>query len=263
MRKLAVRSCSPLQWVLVLLLIVPQSVFASQLANAVNEVLRWVDNPFLNLFNDSSWVYGFAQLPWPLVFIGGCLFPALGEELFFRGVLSRGLVAWHGVAVGSIIASVLFGLIHLAPAQALATIVIGLVLQFVFLTTRSLLAPILVHLLNNSMAFLMVHHGMLFPVPGYTDERFHHVPLLVVLAALGLTAAILALLYQTRTRWQLPDGSQWQPGFFPTEAPPRELAARGVNRAPSVLLTIVAVLALAAFAAALYAFQSPPAPLPQ
>jgi membrane protease YdiL (CAAX protease family) len=248
-RKLALRRFSPWQCLLVLLLLVPQAVVASELANLVHEVVRWIDSPFLDQLNDMSWVESFAKQPWPLILLGACVFPALGEELLFRGVLSRGLIAWHGVMAGSIFASVLFGLMHLVPAQAVATIVIGLVLQLVFLCTRSLWAPILLHLLNNAMAFSAVRFGSVIPLPGFTVDA-EHIPPLVVLAALLASVALLGLLLQTRTRWQLPDGSEWSPGFFPTESPPVGLNAQPVSRAPSLLLSAVTVVLLATFVVA-------------
>lgn len=255
-RKLALRICTPWQWLLVLLLLVPQAVVASELANLVQEVIRWINSPLLDKLNDMSWVESFAQQPWPLVLLGACVFPALGEEILFRGVLSRGLVAWHGVVAGSIFASVLFGLMHLVPAQAVATIAIGLVLQLVFLFTRSLWAAILLHLVNNAMAFSAVRFGSVIPVPGFTVDA-DHIPPQLVLAALLVSVALLGLLYQTRTRWLLPDGSEWSPGFFATETPPAELDAQPVSAAPSLPLSAVALVLMATFAVAVYFSISP------
>ena len=35
--------------------------------------------------------------------------PAVGEELFFRGLLGRGLIARHGLVLGTCLAAALFG----------------------------------------------------------------------------------------------------------------------------------------------------------
>jgi hypothetical protein len=251
-RKLALRGCTPWQWLLVLLLLVPQSVLANELANVVMDVVRAINHPLLDVWNDMSWVEGLAQQNWLLVLVGACVFPALGEEILFRGVLSRGLVAHHGVLAGSIFASVLFGLMHVAPAHALATIVIGMVLQLVFLTTRSLWAPIVLHFLNNAMAFTVVHFGEQIPIPGFTVDSANHIPPLVVVTALLATIALLGLLYQSRTRWLLPDGTEWSPGFFATEAPPAELEAQPICRAPTMAVAAAGLIAIFAFGAACY-----------
>lgn len=252
-RKLALRGCSPFQWFLVFLLLVPQSVIAGEIANAAMEIIRLIDSPFLNSFNDMGWVAAFSRQPWPLVFVGACMFPGAGEEIFFRGMLSRGLIGRYGVIAGALLASFFFGLIHMAPAQACATFVIGLVLQTVFLTTRSLWATIVLHTANNAMAFAMVNNGEMLPIPGYTVEMpgaVTHISPLLVAAALVLSAAVLALLYQTRTRWVTASGEFWSPGFFATETPPESLAARPVNATPNLLLLAGALLGAIAFAGA-------------
>ncbi|MEQ8785203.1 MAG: CPBP family intramembrane glutamic endopeptidase [Pirellulaceae bacterium] len=245
-RKLALRGCTPLQWILVLLLLVPQSILAGEIANWAMEAIRLIDLPWLDQLNDMSWISDFSQQSWLLVFAAACLFPGVGEEIFFRGILSRGLVARHGVVLGAVLASVLFGLIHMAPAQVAGTMVIGLVLQTVFMTTRSLPAVIALHTANNAMAFVMVRHSELLPIPGYTVETpdvVSHIPPVMVAAALLLTAIVLALFYQTRTRWVTPTGGYWSPGFFATEIPPAELGARPSNDAPNPLLMVGVVLA--------------------
>lgn len=254
-RKLALRGCSPLQWFLLLLLLVPQSIVAGEIANWAMELLRYLDQPWLDRLNDIGWIAQFSQQPWPVVFVAACLFPGVGEEIFFRGVLSRGLVARHGVVAGALIASVLFGVVHMAPAQVAGTIMIGLMLQMVFMTTRSLTATMALHTANNTLAFAMVQHGELLPISGYTVEvpgEVSHVPATILLAALVMTALVLALFYQTRTRWITADGGEWRPGFFATEMPPADLQARPVCNAPHPLLLAGALLSTLALAAAVW-----------
>jgi membrane protease YdiL (CAAX protease family) len=254
-RKLALRGCTPLQWFLLLLLLAPQSMLAGEIANWAMELMRLLDQPWLDRLNDMGWIAEFSRLPWPLVFVAACLFPGVGEEIFFRGVLSRGLVARHGIVAGALITSVMFGVIHVAPAQVAGTIMIGLMLQMVFMTTRSLTAAIALHTVNNAMAFLMVQHGELLPISGYTVEvpgEVSHVPATILLAALVMTALVLALFYQTRTRWITADGGEWRPGFFATEMPPADLQARPVCGTPHPLLLAGALLATVALVAAVW-----------
>jgi membrane protease YdiL (CAAX protease family) len=75
--------------------------------------------------------------------------PALGEELFFRGLMLRafsgGLSRWGAVVVSSI----LFGAMHLDLLQGTGAGLIGAYLGFVVLVTDSIWPAVLAHGLNN------------------------------------------------------------------------------------------------------------------
>ena len=58
-----------------------------------------------------------ARESWMAILLLGCLLPAVGEELFFRGFLGRGLVARYGLVRGVALTSLAFGLLHLAPQR--------------------------------------------------------------------------------------------------------------------------------------------------
>ncbi len=72
------------------------------------------------------------------------------EEFFFRGLLQQ--------EYGIILASVLFGLFHIANAKTLVYGIyagtVGFYLGWLFIFTGNLLVPVLVHILNNYFAFL-------------------------------------------------------------------------------------------------------------
>lgn len=77
--------------------------------------------------------------------------PALGEELVFRGVIGRGLVARKGIVFGVIWTSLLFSVVHGNPAQAVGVFFVGVMCHVAYLATRSLWAPVFLHFLNNSL----------------------------------------------------------------------------------------------------------------
>ena len=74
------------------------------------------------------------------------------EELLFRGGVQRSLhrafAPWTAIT-GS---ALLFSLVHFNPAQMPAAFVLGLLLGFAYWWSGSLLAPICIHILNNSTA---------------------------------------------------------------------------------------------------------------
>ncbi len=88
------------------------------------------------------------------------------EEVLFRGLIQGSLVRKRGPWVGIPIASALFGIIHLIPQQIIAGFLIGLVIGFVYYKTRSLLAAIVLHGINNALsAFLSLFEPENGPSP--------------------------------------------------------------------------------------------------
>lgn len=82
----------------------------------------------------------------------------LAEELLFRGGVQTDLQLHDSgqgpfVAIG--ITAAIFALVHLNPAQMPAALVIGILLGFAYWWTGSLVAPILIHIFNNSFACAM------------------------------------------------------------------------------------------------------------
>lgn len=241
-RRLALRGMSWQQWLASLLAVLPLAVIASEVTNYAGE--------FLPSFNAE--MFGeFAASPWPLVFVAACVFPAIGEEIFCRGFLGRGLVAHHGAVGGVLLASLLFGIMHIDPVQSIGAFVLGLGLHYIYLTTRSLLAPMLVHMLNNAFAFWLMRNYEWCPLPGVTplpDGTQVHTPPSVMIAAVAATAALLRLLYQTRTRWLLTtDDSQnvddeiWSPGYMTAEQPPSDVVCRAVTARPKLWIVAIVV----------------------
>jgi membrane protease YdiL (CAAX protease family) len=89
----------------------------------------------------------------------------VAEELFFRGLLLRGLWRSFGSRTAILVSAVVFGLSHFAGPTVqtvlpiLATTALGLVLGWVFLRTRNLAVPVMVHVLQNALAVGLVLGG--------------------------------------------------------------------------------------------------------
>ena len=83
-----------------------------------------------------------------LLFVSTAIVPAFCEEFLFRGVICNSLRP-YGKTVAVIGSAVLFGLMHQNVGQLLYTTVAGLVLALIYVETRSIWAPILLHLFNN------------------------------------------------------------------------------------------------------------------
>src|SRR5207302_2879169 len=76
--------------------------------------------------------------------------PAFSEEIWCRAFLGRGLVGQYGIVCGVLITSYFFGAIHVLPHQGTMAMLMGIALYYCYITTRSLLAPMLLHFLNNA-----------------------------------------------------------------------------------------------------------------
>jgi membrane protease YdiL (CAAX protease family) len=184
---------------------------------------------------------------WPLwlgVLIVG-VGPGLSEELWCRAFLGRGLAGRNGVVARLLVSSFFFGLIHVDPRQGSMAAVMGLVLYFVYLTTRSLWMPMLIHFLNNSTSVVASHFEN-NPI----DQAPEEIPLAIFATGAFLLVAILIALFQTRARLVREDGSAstWEPICVGIELPPPGSGVKVVQPLPwagTVVLVATGVLAFA------------------
>ncbi|MEX0702178.1 MAG: CPBP family intramembrane glutamic endopeptidase, partial [Planctomycetales bacterium] len=184
------------------------------------------------------------QLPWPVLLLALAAAPAIAEEILFRGVIGRGLVARWGIAAGVAITSLLFCAIHIHPAHAVGVLPLAIVIHLMYLATRSFYVPMAIHFLNNSFALAAARSQAEFELPGMNDAA--PVPPLLFAASLACLLAILWTAWKSRVEFRLPNGEAWDPGFPTAEAPPRE-DARRVRRRAGVVEWVLVAVAIAAF----------------
>ena len=194
--------CAPVgHYLLIVLATLPLSLLCSALYNLLH--LGWVEvaryYPWMHELDKLLSMEHLrklgedASLPVLVMIIAAA--PALSEELIFRGVIGRGLIARWGVWPGVLITSMLFGAVHMHPAHAIAVIPLGIALHVVYLSTRSFYAPVLLHFCNNAWACVATKYGKQLPL----TESQAGSPLLLVAAA-ALTVAIFWILWQIRVR---------------------------------------------------------------
>jgi len=78
------------------------------------------------------------------------------EELIFRGLILHGLRRNYNAFTAVVISALLFALFHLNPWQFPATFVLGLLLGWIMIRTRSILLAIIGHSINNLLVLLTV-----------------------------------------------------------------------------------------------------------
>ncbi|WP_234733150.1 CPBP family intramembrane glutamic endopeptidase [Tellurirhabdus bombi] len=74
------------------------------------------------------------------------------EEVLFRGVILDGFLKQYNPAKAIVWSAVLFGIIHLNPAQAVGGFLIGLALGWLYYRTQSLWLCIFLHFVNNALS---------------------------------------------------------------------------------------------------------------
>ena len=85
-----------------------------------------------------------------------CIIPALGEELFFRGIIQRILSEWTKKNwVSILITAFIFSAIHFQFLTFLPRFFMGIMLGYVFVWSQNILVPIIVHFLHNFFSILI------------------------------------------------------------------------------------------------------------
>ena len=86
------------------------------------------------------------------------LVPAIGEEWIFRGIIQNQLIRlfnnkWIGVFIGALI----FSSIHMQFQGFLPRFTLGIILGYVYLRSNSLVQPVILHCIFNSVQVIMVY----------------------------------------------------------------------------------------------------------
>jgi len=121
-------------------------------------------------------------------------FPALFEELFFRGAVQNLLERWwKKPLLALVITSLFFSLIHLSVYLFLSRLALGLVLGLMFQRSKNIWVNIIAHFLNNAMAvvqlFIMTKRGK----PIGADQLEPQLSLAVGLLGLGAVIGLFFL----------------------------------------------------------------------
>lgn len=94
---------------------------------------------------------GLARVP---VFAVVSILAPFGEEVFFRAFLLTALVAAIGRLRGMILSSAIFSVAHLGIGTLFPIFVLGMLLSWLYLRTRSILPPFLAHAAQNTLALV-------------------------------------------------------------------------------------------------------------
>ena len=93
-------------------------------------------------------------------FLGICIVGHIMEEIIMRRVILKEMAKvtksmWWGI----IISSALFAIIHINPIQIVFAMPAGIFLGWIYCKTGSLLVPICIHIINNTISFVLMSVG--------------------------------------------------------------------------------------------------------
>jgi len=106
----------------------------------------------------------FGEMLLALVIIG--VFPAIGEELVFRGLLQHKLqTATKNAHLAIWISAFIFGAFHMQFFGVVPRILLGALFGYIYLYSGNIWYPILAHFVNNGLAVIVMYLG-----PKYIDD---------------------------------------------------------------------------------------------
>ncbi len=121
--------------------------------------------------------------------------PAIGEEFLFRGVLLRLFREWtKNPHYAVLISAFLFSALHLQFYGFLPRFVLGIILGYLFVWTRSIWVPVLVHFVNNGIAVVAAWYF----ARGDIEQDFESIgevdqPLIIVASLVAVLVMMLGM----------------------------------------------------------------------
>lgn len=86
------------------------------------------------------------------------ILPGIGEELLFRGVIQKEFERWfRNPHVGVWLAAILFSAMHFQFVGFLPRMFLGALLGYLYVFTRNLFVPMLVHFINNVLPVISLY----------------------------------------------------------------------------------------------------------
>ncbi|HET6423490.1 MAG TPA: CPBP family intramembrane glutamic endopeptidase, partial [Planctomycetaceae bacterium] len=143
------------------------------------------------------------HLPAWLVLLAFALAPAVCEELAFRGFILSGFRRTGRDRLAIILSGLAFGVMHLIPQQVLNAALLGMLLGWIAVRTRSLWPGIVFHFVYNGLEVSRTRYGRHWDIPTEFQWLFRqetglrYQPLLLILCAM-IAVGLVAILARRR-----------------------------------------------------------------
>ena len=101
-----------------------------------------------------------STLGYIFLFLAVVIVAPIGEEIVFRGFLQRFLEKyWKDITRAVLATSLFFAMIHFNPFWTIQIYLLGVILGFLSWKTKSVIPSIILHSINNGMAFILTVSG--------------------------------------------------------------------------------------------------------
>lgn len=147
--------------------------------------------------------------------------PAICEELIFRAVLVNAL-KHKGELFAIIFSSIMFALFHFSLSQLIYPICFGLILSIVYLRTKNILFPILLHFINNALTLSIQYFS------GSSTSTFTHsaATLICALITLAIWVYLIVRLFKD---WKAHSINSSSPSTPDSNSPPESVDEKNNN----------------------------------
>ncbi|PKK98474.1 MAG: hypothetical protein CVV57_07125 [Tenericutes bacterium HGW-Tenericutes-2] len=150
-------------------------MFPTQYANYLEMMNVLVDAPFI------------------VIILAVVIVAPLFEEIMFRGIVFDSLSKRMNVYISIIIAGLFFGIYHMNIFQGTYATLIGIVMGFSLVWTKSIWAPMIIHFVNNLVSVLLSYSA----IGAWLDTEGALPIILSILIAITILPFSIYKLYQT------------------------------------------------------------------
>ncbi|MGL4654943.1 MAG: lysostaphin resistance A-like protein [Sarcina sp.] len=114
-----------------------------------------------------------------------CIYAPFIEEMMYRGIVLNSLLKKYPDKIALFLSSAIFGIMHFSFYQSINAFLIGMLIGYLFMKTKSLYLCIFIHFCNN---FIVMYMPTLF-----FDSAISHILYAVFNVALGISLLLLSL----------------------------------------------------------------------
>ena len=142
-------------------------------------------------------------------FLAICIIGPIMEEMMMRRVILREIkMKTKSMWAGILISSAIFAIIHINPIQVVFAMPAGIILGWLYCKTGTLLIPICLHILNNTISFMAMRAGSDGGDDEFTIKTTAGVVTFMVLAIVFVITAIWIVRYYAKLKKQQEEEAQ-------------------------------------------------------
>ncbi|MDP2172264.1 MAG: ABC transporter permease subunit/CPBP intramembrane protease [Candidatus Cloacimonadaceae bacterium] len=173
---------------------IPATIIVSMVGQLINHFF-----PFpIHYLEQLAGLFKLDSSIWVMLFAIAVM-PAICEEVLFRGFMIR-FYESYGTKSAIIISALLFAIFHLDPFRLLPTFMLGILLGYLTIRTKSIIPSMLSHFINNGFALFIITYANTAWVKPLLKNSDSLQPWILVPAIIIFAAAIYTFHKYTNTK---------------------------------------------------------------